>query len=337
MGWREILKFRKGTWVEVKSAAEIYATLDATGAIDGMPFMPEMLAHCGKRYRVEASAHKTCDTVHKTGVRGVNNAVHLQDLRCDGSAHGGCQAACLFYFRTEWLKRVSGPHRGEVPASAPVSAPQLVQLQKWSLRDDVPADAPKEPHWRCQIIDLPKFMTASNWSDPRLYLMDIVSGNASILRALKVLGIAAFNKVQRMRGGVEYPRLNQKQVITKTPLGEPLNLQAGEIVRVKSRAAILETVNAELKNRGLSFDPEMTPYCEKEYKVTMRVTQILDERSGRMLKMPRDCIMLEGVVCHGDLSRNRRMCPRKIPSYWRELWLERTGAPPADAAIPPAN
>lgn len=334
MGWFEVLRFRKGQWVEVKSAAEIYATLDANGTIDGLPFMPEMLAHCGRRYRIEASAHKTCDTVHKTGVRGVKNAVHLQGLHCDGAAHGGCQAACLFYFRTEWLKRVSGPHAGQAPLPAPATAPQLVQLEKWSLRPDVPADAPPVTHWRCQITDLPKFMTASTWRDPSLYAQDILSGNVSIFRALKVLGIATWNTFQRARGGVEYPRIYRKEWPTKTPLGEPLNLQAGEVVRVKPKEAILETVDGQLKNRGLSFDPEMTPYCEKEFKVAMRVTQILDERSGRMLKMPRDCIMLEGVVCHGDLSRFRRMCPRKIPSYWRELWLERVGPAPTDSATP---
>src|SRR5262245_45039589 len=44
----------------VSSEAEILATLDERGAIDGLPFMPEMLAYCGKRLRVELRADKTC-------------------------------------------------------------------------------------------------------------------------------------------------------------------------------------------------------------------------------------------------------------------------------------
>ncbi|HVW84082.1 MAG TPA: hypothetical protein VHB50_05360, partial [Bryobacteraceae bacterium] len=44
--------WRNGEWVEVKSAPEIARTLDADGALDGLPFMPEMLGHCGRRYRV---------------------------------------------------------------------------------------------------------------------------------------------------------------------------------------------------------------------------------------------------------------------------------------------
>ena len=41
-----------GDWVEVRSRDEILATLDKDGRLDGMPFMPEMFAFCGKRFRV---------------------------------------------------------------------------------------------------------------------------------------------------------------------------------------------------------------------------------------------------------------------------------------------
>jgi hypothetical protein len=42
------------------------ATLDQHGSMDGMPFMPEMLQFCGRRFRVGAVAHKTCDTARQT-------------------------------------------------------------------------------------------------------------------------------------------------------------------------------------------------------------------------------------------------------------------------------
>ena len=41
--------FRPGDLVEVKSADEILATLDADGTLDHLPFMPEMVEFCGAK------------------------------------------------------------------------------------------------------------------------------------------------------------------------------------------------------------------------------------------------------------------------------------------------
>lgn len=43
---------RADDWVEVKSPAAITQTLDEDGSLDGLPFMPEMAAMCGQRFRV---------------------------------------------------------------------------------------------------------------------------------------------------------------------------------------------------------------------------------------------------------------------------------------------
>ena len=53
-------KFRAGDRVIVRSPEEILSTLDADGTLDGLPFMPEMLDWCGKPFRVERRAEKTC-------------------------------------------------------------------------------------------------------------------------------------------------------------------------------------------------------------------------------------------------------------------------------------
>jgi len=101
------LCLRVGELVEVRSADEILATLDAKGEIDGLPFMPEMLQFCGRRLRIFRTAHKTCDTI--TGqlvARRMEHCVHLEGARCDGAAHGGCQAGCLLFWKEAWLKRV---------------------------------------------------------------------------------------------------------------------------------------------------------------------------------------------------------------------------------------
>src|SRR6267154_4453392 len=106
----QVLTLRAGEWVEVLSAEEIFSTLDSNHCLDGLPFMPEMLQYCGRRFRVFKSAHKTCDTIQdwKT-MRSMPQAVHLAGLRCDGSAHGGCEAGCLLFWKEAWLKPVGGP------------------------------------------------------------------------------------------------------------------------------------------------------------------------------------------------------------------------------------
>ena len=96
------------------------------------------------------------------------------------------------------------------------------------------------------------------------------------------------------------------------------------MIRIKSKSEIDESLDEAGKNRGLSFGPEeMAPYCGRVFKVRNSITQIIDEPTGRMLRMKQPCIMLEGVVCNGEYASCRLNCPRAIPAYWREIWLER--------------
>src|SRR6266481_3430540 len=99
-------KLSVGDWVEVKNKEEILRTLNSEGQLDGMPFMPEMFAFCGKRFQVYKRAHKTCDTVFPIRGRRVDRTLHLE-TRCDGRAHGGCQAGCLIFWKEAWLKPVT--------------------------------------------------------------------------------------------------------------------------------------------------------------------------------------------------------------------------------------
>jgi hypothetical protein len=58
-----VLGLRVGELVEVRSAREIRARLDASGTLDALPCMTEMLAFCGRRFRVYKRADKTHDTI----------------------------------------------------------------------------------------------------------------------------------------------------------------------------------------------------------------------------------------------------------------------------------
>ena len=50
-----------GDWVEVRSKEEILSTLDKSGRLEGLPFMPQMFKYCGQRFQVYKRAHKTCE------------------------------------------------------------------------------------------------------------------------------------------------------------------------------------------------------------------------------------------------------------------------------------
>ena len=138
---------RVGDLVEVRSADEIMATLDERGELENLPFMPEMLKFCGQRLTVDKVAHKLCDTISGTGLHKMENAVHLTDSRCDGTAHGGCQTACLLYWKEAWLKRVEA----DAPSSA-TSGPVDRNFSRWMSPVGVRRLSWRSPGWCSGLV-----------------------------------------------------------------------------------------------------------------------------------------------------------------------------------------
>jgi hypothetical protein len=313
-----------GELVEVRSAEEILATLDENGELDGLPFMPEMLAWCGRRLRVHKLAIKLCDTIDWSGMYRMRDAVHLEGSRCGGQAHGGCQAGCSLYWKEAWLKRVPA---GE-PEPAPPPRCTLATLTAATRRPADP-DAPGEERYACQATELLRAAPERipSWNG-RQYVQDVRSGNAGALATVRTVGVGLFNEYQdasrrvlprplRIREGRRYPFIEGH--LDKTP-AQTLGLQPGELVRVKSKEEIVATLDGDNSNRGMSFDGEMLLYCGREARVLRRVEQIIDEKTGRMLRFKNPCIVLEDVTCIGAYHRQ---CPCGIYPYWREIWLER--------------
>jgi hypothetical protein len=143
-----------------------------------------------------------------------------------------------------------------------------------------------------------------------------------------------------LRATIEEPmrkfRLSARVVVRGTSTGSAraasLNLQPGDLVQVKSKEAIVATLDSEGRNRGLFFDREMLPYCGGTFRIRKRVTRFIDDRQGgEMVELKSDCATLEGVVCSGELSPVRYFCPREIQSFWRDIWLTRIDAPSGEA------
>ncbi len=318
-----------GEFVEVRSAAEILSTLDEEGTLEGVPFMPEMLAYCGQQHRVFKRADKTCDTVNWTGLRRMERTVHLANLRCDGSAHAGCQAGCLLFWKEAWLKRspaaagaVDGPSRSETNGTVtPVHDCAWLETTVYRI-----APQEGEVRYRCQATELPKASCPLPWWEPKQYVRDVTMNKISPLEVLRSIGIAAYSKILRRLTGRSYPHL--KGTLKRTPI-EKLGLEPGDWVVVKTKDEILSTLDATGRNRGLTFDAEMLPYCGKRFRVLRRVERLIEETTGRVVELPGVAIILESVICTAHF---RRSCPRSIFPYWREIWLRRDAAGPLEAA-----
>ena len=324
------LGLRVGELVEVRSAEEILATLDERGELDSLPFMPEMLEYCGQRFTVYRVAHKLCDTMTATGMRRMRDAVHLAGVRCDGQAHGGCQTACLIYWKESWLRRVDPTADGEVAGSSP--EPARLTVADLHARSKKPASNGEEL-FSCQATELlraaPELLP---FRDLGQYAQDVRSGNVGLLAVLRALLVGLFNRLQGLSTRVLPRRLRfcdglrwgfVKGSLTKTPTGHT-DLQPGELVRIKPKAEIMATLTKDLRNRGLGFEEEMARHCGREARVLRRVDRCIEESTGRLLHMKNPCIVLEDIVCEGAYNAN---CPRSIYAFWREIWLERVEEP----------
>jgi hypothetical protein len=318
-----------GAWVEVLSAREIAAALDAKGQLEGLPFMPEMVRYCGRRFRVALRAERTCAHPSPAPLRRLERTVTLAGLRCDGAAHGGCQLGCMLLWKEAWLRPVDGPAvRAEPPrpeGSRPSRAPEAAGGEPPPPgADPIPApDAPaltvRDPadpaRWVCQATALPAATAPGEplWR-PGQYVRFLRTRTFDLPGLVAMLGRPALRWVGRRARNAVAPRRS-------TPAGAPehgeLGLRPGEWVEVKSPAEIAATLDARRKNRGLAFSGEMVEYCGRRMRVAARVERIVDESTGA-LRTLRNTVLLERCTCDRYLG-----CARGMPLMWREAWLKR--------------
>lgn len=317
--------FRPGDLVEIRSAAEIARTLDAKGRLDGLPFMPEMIEHCGRRYRVHHNAVRVC--VEGLGLRRIDDAILLDGVRCHGTDHDGCERNCLLFWRSAWLK--------PVPAgdTATPSAPAL-GLEGASLLADLPTL--EGDRFVCQSTALATVTRdLSPWQLPD-YWAEIRRGG---LTFTEFFLIAAYIARDLARRAVGLPAVGQMSGPQSRKSKGNLSLKGGELVRVRSEAEIKSTLDPNGRNLGLSFDPVMTGLVGQSFEVASPIRRIILEESGKMVELS-STVALKDVYCKGICTKS---CPRLNPIYWREAWLEpvdprRTAPaplpPPGDKADP---
>jgi hypothetical protein len=315
-------RLRRGELVEVLPAAAILATLDDTGSLGGVPFMPEMLGHLGRRFRVEARVERACDTVCGTGARHMPGTVLLDDLRCDGAAHGGCQAGCRFYWKEAWLRQVST----DEPTTTPSDETARRELERLA-EENATRQSDGKTVFRCQATEFFRATEPISWHDLGSLFGEFTCGNVGPWRLVRV-GVRVFvTELQHQTG--RFTNFPFKKRGGATQSAERLELEPGELVQVRSKREIARTLDESGKNRGLWFDKEMVPFCGKTHRVQARVERFINEQTGELVELKNDCLILEGVVCSGDLSDRRWFCPRAIYPWWREAWLQRVKEPGA--------
>jgi hypothetical protein len=193
-----------------------------------------------------------------------------------------------------------------------------------------------ESVYRCQATDIRRASRPLRQYDPRQYVRDLTSGNVTLRVFLVGLAVYVFKKYQlmtqrvlprrlRIRDGKPYPFYQGTGTGDRTPISD---IAPGQLVEIRNKDEIMPTLSPENRNRKLWFDSEMIPYCGKPARVNRHVKRIIDESTGKMIKLG-DCIVLENVVCQGIYHR---FCQRGYPSYWRSAWLRTLNGNDGDQA-----
>jgi hypothetical protein len=312
-------QLRAGARVVVRSPEEILSTLDADGALDGLPFMPEMLDWCGKSFFVQRRVEKTCVEIrplYSNRRFAGNDVVLLDGPRCDGNAHDGCQRGCRVFWKEAWLRPIEG--------TEPTTRVAEAGLAELRARLRVRAD---EDRYFCQSTELHRATEAfpgrkKPWM-VRVAFREVRNADRSLPEITGLFVRWSWQMLRNAASGEWFLRGPHK----RTPVAS-LDLKPGEIVRVKSRDQIVETLGKNGRNRGMGISTEMTRCCGGEAEVRIRVERIIEEKSGKMREL-QNTVMLRNLrgnptLCEECLcSDEMGDCPRGELMYWREIWLER--------------
>ena len=302
-------RFCRGDLVEVKAPDEILQTLDAKGALDHLPFMPEMSEFCGRRFTVSRRALPICFSGPGSprGFRA-DDVVTLDGVRCSGAAHDGCQKACVIFWREAWLRKADTTGQSQV---------DLRSMDRLRTRLKVSIGAKT---YYCQASELLKATDPlSRWEKLGRLLSGLRVGNFTALQIAQSSGTWLFLRIRRMLVG-EYVRGSSQSTRV-----ESLNLQPGEWVEVKSMQSIIETLDEHGRNRGLWFSPDMRLLCGQRRRVKGRLDKIIVDGTGQMRQL-RNTVCLEDSTCGCSyMGFGMGGCSRCELTYWREIWLRRSG------------
>ncbi len=97
-----------GDIVRVRSRNEIQATLSRWNGLGGCAMMEEMWSYCNTRQRVFKRVAQFLDERDYL-IKKTSGIVLLEGVICNGTIDfGKCDRSCYFFWREEWLERITG-------------------------------------------------------------------------------------------------------------------------------------------------------------------------------------------------------------------------------------
>jgi hypothetical protein len=231
------------------------------------------------------------------------------------------------------------PDRRDVDRNAPLADDAELDVSVIERAAKKQPDVDGSERFSCQATEILRATSGRirSW-DLNQYVADLRTRNVGLSGVIRTIIFRLFNVYQDLSRRVFPPWLLIKEGLPwgfvkgtatgPTPI-KNLDLQVGEVVRIRSKDEIARTLNAKRLNRGLGFEEEQARDCGKTARVSLRVERCIDEKTGKMLTMKNPCIVLEGIVCRGVYHGN---CPREYVPFWREAWLERVAPPGAQTA-----
>jgi hypothetical protein len=214
----------------------------------------------------------------------------------------------MTFWKEAWLRPVQS---GEPAITFDASERQLL-LQRLKVKSD-------QTHYFCQSTQLAAATEPFPWKlKPWLLwvaMREVWVGNRSIFGVIGLMTHFALLKLRRYTIGDRVLRGPNK----KTPTAS-LGLEAGDWVEIKDVPEIVQTLNKDQRNRGLSISYAMTKYCGKRFQVAGKIDRMIMETTGEMREVT-NTVSLRGMecICYYQMGA----CPRGDLSYWREIWLKR--------------
>ena len=187
------------------------------------------------------------------------NAVHLEGLRCDGEAYGGCQAGCLMFWKEAWLKRSNQSEAANDSQSRePLSEGRSTKSGSCTEADVIAGTRAKldendqDPSYVCQITQLPRATSHLPMLKISQYVEDYASGNVTLRKMTRGFVYAGYYWLSEAGIGVgpfmrwftigpgdlrpySFPRKRGTIAPGQRTPERVLNLEPGEFVRVKLR------------------------------------------------------------------------------------------------------
>ncbi len=327
-----MLDLKPGELVRVRSAQEIFATLDERGTLDGLPFMPEMLKYCGRTLPVDAA-------------RGRD----LRRRRARAS-HARHRAPAQHPLRRVLPWRLPGrvPHvlEGGLAGARP-RTPARPRRGSWTSSEQAFVDetlapatrVPREGERRSRPVSLPGDRHQAGFEATAPARGRPIQAGPAQLDASEALRRPVHPGDQRVAGiqpqapaevdcgspgrsGSRSCSASSRRA--QTPKGEPLNLQPGDLVRVKSKREIVATLdkaNTQPRPELRSRDGEvLRPHRPRPHAESPGSSK---RRTGRWSRSSPTASSSRASSAPATSTSSARAASTH---YWREIWLERIDA-----------